>query len=194
MKRYLLIMAIAILVLLPISAVAEKIDFDLYFNKVGIPSIHFEQSGQVISTLDFAHMGNPTESAAPVSFECIYKIFPGQGVDLLFVPGDSTISSYMDNGTMLKSTKPTADGNYIGLNYSVSVDNVQKITHESGYTPAELSIDERRVVLSEPVTEETGEKTATITLQVNPPKNSDNTVAFMEGQYTGYIIMRVFSN
>lgn len=170
------------------AAQTEKYNFNflMEFEKKGIPEVRFEDAaGNQIKDLPFMIPSSPTES---VIAECYisYHLFSGNGVELIFVPGNSTEFDYEKNGTMLSER----DGG-VGLNFDVSITGVNGLVFAEADRQKELSYTDRTLTIVPEVSEETIADEATrkkLTLTMNPPEKG-----YVEGVYTGYIIMRLSS-
>ena len=165
----------------------ESFPFDILFTKESISEAHFEnQAGDKIESLSFPIVQSINQSVS-VDVYAAYHIFAGEKVDLFFVPGNATDSNYTAEGPMLmKASEP-----FNGLNYNVAVDGGGSLIFSDGNTDRitdSLTLAERTVNVTS--TDSESEGRSKVTLTMNPPV-IDGNVGYMEGQYTGYIILQV---
>lgn len=186
--RILLLIFICIFVgpIYTISVEKENFSFPLQFEKKGIPEIEFEDAaGNTLKTLSFRIPNTPNDI---ITEECYiyYHLFSGYGIDLLFVPGESSKDTYEAADTMLSER----DNGGLGLNYNVAIGSKSLVFGENE-RQVDLPIERRNIEIVENATGEVKADNADrpkLTLTINPPSDG-----YMEGVYTGYIIMRLFS-
>lgn len=208
MKRFLtvFIFLVSFIVLTVSAEELSNFSFGIVFNKEAVSYVRFLDSGDrnnasTISGVKFSLTA--PNSKAPATSEIFwidYRIYDGETVSLVFVPGDATPKTYTNDGTMLVSK-----GN--GLNYNVTirdddeevVGEIDAFTSENNTDP--VSIEERTIKvahadqggMAEPV------NPLKVSMIVYPPKyidpeNNTETTGFVSGQYTGYAILTITSN
>ena len=189
MKRILIVIANFLFIFGILHAVQiehSNFNFLMEFEKRGIPEVMFENAaGNQIKDLSFKIPSSPTE---PVIAECYiaYHLFSGYGVDLIFIPGNATAADYEQIGTMLSRREGG-----LGLNFDVSIAGTAEFTFTGSDRQKELSYEDRTLSIVDVANEEMiadGETRKKLTLTMNPPEKG-----YVEGVYTGYVVMRLNS-
>ena len=193
MKRILVSFAVFLSLFSLSSATVDSFDFDMTFEKVGISDIHFERNGSIVSSTTFPITGNYVSTT-----DIVYKIYPGEAVELIFVSGSATEADYLENGTMLTSIATDLGEAGIKLNYDVSLSSGGSIVFDNDTSTSypgrqeDVPISYRTLQVAKAVDDELSGK-ETMTLTVNPPAREDGEEGFIAGQYTGYVIMRLYT-
>ena len=197
---------------------AESLEFSLVFNKSGVTQFYFcEPSNNEIrmNSLSFSLISNASQSAS-AEIGVVWKLFPDgvysdatENLRLILEAASANPTPSNDNSQdyMLHENSD----NSIGVNYNINIESY--VIKENTYKPQDLEIDinergtpipgeERRIILFEGTVGNNGASgSATLNLELNPPKTvttqPDGTVtegyAFMNGEYTGYLILHVQS-
>lgn len=175
----------------------SEFEFGLQFEKVAISDIHFEDivSGDMISSTAFPL--DEIDGGYTHSVDLVYHIYPGESVELIFVSSAANEGTYLNDGTMLTSISSDLGIAGIPLNYDVMLGSKSIVfDNDSGSSiPGRneaVPISYRTLqVVSADGNEVEGRQT--LTMNVNPPVDENGNEAFMAGQYTGYIIMRLYT-
>ena len=205
MKRFLTVFII-ILSFVVLSVSADDISnfaFNIVFDKEAVSYVRFlddadREKASTISGVKFSLTApDSTEPATSEEFWIDYRIYNGETVSLVFVPGNATSEDYDTTlGTMLVSEK----GN--GLNYNVAIDGVDKkiSSFTSGNNDSDVSIDQRSIEIATAPIGDVDEPVnpLKVSMIVYPPKyidpeNNTETTGFVSGQYTGYAILTITS-
>lgn len=204
MKRFLTVFII-ILSFVVLSVSADDISnfaFNIVFDKEAVSYVRFldgadRETASTISGVKFSLTApDSTEPATSEEFWIDYRIYSGETVSLVFVPGNATSEDYDTTpGTMLVSE----NGN--GLNYNVAIDGVYKISSfTSGNNDSDVSIDQRSIEIATAPIGDVAEPVnpLKVSMIVYPPKyidpeNNTETTGFVSGQYTGYAILTITS-
>lgn len=202
MKRFLtvFIFLVSFIVLTVSAEELSNFSFGIVFNKEAVSYVRFLDSGDrnnasTISGVKFSLTA--PNSKAPATSEIFwidYRIYDGETVSLVFVPGDATPKTYMNDGTMLVSK-----GN--GLNYNVTIGDDNVIDDfTSGNNTDPVSIGERTIKIdhADPGGMKEPVNPLKVSMTVNPPtytdpENNIETTGFVSGQYTGYAILTITS-
>ncbi len=204
MKRFLTVFIIILsFVVLSVSADdISKFAFNIVFDKEAVSYVRFlddadRETASTISGVKFSLTApDSTEPATSEEFWIDYRIYSGETVSLVFVPGNATSEDYDTTpGTMLVSD----NGN--GLNYNVAIDGVDKISSfTSGNNDSDVSIDQRTIEIATAPIGDVAEPVnpLKVSMIVYPPKyidpeNNTETTGFVSGQYTGYAILTITS-
>ena len=200
MKRVLTVF-IFIVSFIVLSVYADELSnfsFDIVFDKEAVSYVRFlddadREKASTISGVKFSLTApNSIEPATSEKFWIDYRIYNGETVSLVFVPGNATSEDYDTTlGTMLVSEK----GN--GLNYNVAIDDVDKISSfTSGNNDGDVSIDQRSIEIDTAPIGGVAEpdNPLEVSMTVYPPQNPDTgEKGFVSGQYTGYAILTITS-
>ena len=172
--------------------------FNIFFNKDAVSYIRFldDKDRETASTLSGVKFSltspNSTEPATSEEFWIDYRIYDGETVSLVFVPGNATSENYDTTpGTMLVSE----NGN--GLNYNVTIDEVDGIdAFTSGNNTDLVGIADRTIKIATAPIDGEAEPVnpLAVKMTVYPPTNPETgETGFVSGQYTGYAILTITS-
>lgn len=204
MKRFLTVF-ILLVSFIVLSVYADKLSnfsFDIVFDKEAVSYVRFlddadRETASTISGVKFSLASTNTVEASSEPFYIDYKIYDGETVSILFVPGTATADTYMNDGPMLISE----DG-VNKLNYNVKIENVDKniSSFTSGNNDSDVSIDQRSIEIATAPIGDVAEPVnpLKVSMIVYPPKyidpeNNTETTGFVSGQYTGYAILTITS-
>lgn len=200
MKKFLTAFVfLAVLIVLSVSAAElSNFSFDIVFDKEAVSYVRFldgavREKASTISGVKFSLTSpNSTEPATSEEFWIDYRIYDGETVSLVFVPGNATSENYDTTpGTMLVSE----NGN--GLNYNVTIDEVDGIdAFTSGNNTDLVGIADRTIKIATAPIDGEAEPVnpLAVKMTVYPPQNPDTgEKGFVSGQYTGYAILTITS-
>ena len=207
----------AVLIVLSVSAAElSNFSFDIVFNKEAVSYVRFLDSNDrnkasTISSVKFSlastnttdNTNDNTNEAYSEPFYIDYRIYNGETVSILFVPGNATADTYMNDGTMLISKSENDVINK--LNYNVEISGIDKKINgfTSGNNNSDVPIGERSIeidsALSGGVAEPDNDEPLLVSMTVYPPTYTDpetgkKITGFVSGQYTGYAILTITSN
>ena len=205
MKKFLTAFVfLAVLIVLSVSAAGlSNFSFDIVFDKEAVSYVRFlddadRETASTISGVKFSLASTNTEKASSEPFYIDYRIYNGETVSILFVPGNATAGTYMKDGTMLISEDEVNK-----LNYNVKIESVEEAiaVFTSGNNNGDVSIEERSIKIDTAPTGGMAEPDTPrlVSMTVYPPTYTDpedNTkkTGFISGQYTGYAILTITSN
>lgn len=200
----------AVLIVLSVSAAElSNFSFDIVFNKEAVSYVRFLDSNDrnkasTISSVKFSlastNTNDNTNEAYSEPFYIDYRIYNGETVSILFVPGNATADTYMNDGTMLISKSENDVINK--LNYNVEISGIDKKINgfTSGNNNSDVSIDQRSIEIATAPIGDVAEPVnpLKVSMIVYPPKyidpeNNTETTGFVSGQYTGYAILTITS-
>ena len=196
MKRILI--ALMIFIAGAFGASAEELsnfDFELRFEKVGVSDIHFADEGidNIISATAF-----PVSAPFTKNIDLVYHIYPGEAVEVIFASSSVDDSTYLSDGPMLTSVESDLGPAGIKLNYDVSIAGGNSISFDNDpntLAPGrneDVPASNRTLQVVKATDDEiSGRKTMTMT--VNPPSDNNGGESFMSGQYTGYVVLRLYT-
>ena len=213
MKRKILTLIIFVFLassLLLAEEIKDTKNFYLQFTKSGVSSVYFAQYGtkDEITSLDF--IVGSANAVITADFSIIYQLFPnGQSLDfdIMFIPGSVSPEDYTNQESCMMEITYSSSGTTnvgAGLNYDVSItsDDISSIPSLVFSDPKERAQDLPLVASG------ASGKTRTISLYsnysgpaipdgkmdvkltFNPPDYGKGT-AYMGGQYTGNIVVRI---
>lgn len=193
------------------SMSAEKLlsnfSFDIVFDKEAVSYVRFLDSNNrnnasTISGVKFSLASSkyPTEASSE-PFYIDYRIYNGETVSILFVPGNATADTYMYDGTMLISKSENDVINK--LNYNVEISGIDKKINgfTSGNNNSDEPIGNRSIEIASATLGGVAEpdKPLLVSMTVFPPTYTDpetgtKITGFVSGQYTGYAILTITSD
>lgn len=193
------------------SMSAEKLlsnfSFDIVFDKEAVSYVRFLDSNNrnnasTISGVKFSLASSeyPTEASSE-PFYIDYRIYNGETVSILFVPGNATADTYMYDGTMLISKSENDVINK--LNYNVEISGIDKKINgfTSGNNNSDEPIGNRSIEIASAPLGGVAEpdKPLLVSMTVFPPTYTDpetgtKITGFVSGQYTGYAILTITSD
>lgn len=208
MKRFLtvFIFLVSFIVLTVSAEELSNFSFGIVFNKEAVSYVRFLDSedrnnASTISGVKFSLASTNTNEASSEPFYIDYRIYNGETVSILFVPGNATADTYMNDGTMLISKSENDVINK--LNYNVEISGIDKKINgfTSGNNNSDVPIEDRSIKIDTAPTGGMAEpvKPLKVSMTVNPPtytdpENNIETTGFVSGQYTGYAILTITSD
>lgn len=199
--RKFLIAFVFLAVLIVASVSADNFAFDIVFDKEAVSYVRFLDNGDrekasTISGVKFMLASTTTRRATAEPFYIDYRIYNGETVSLLFVPGNATPDTYQNDGLMLMSTDGVNKLNYnVEIKYpGKNIDNITEFT--SGNNNTDVPISDRTILIdTAPVGGEAmPDNPLEVSMTVYPPTNPETgETGFVSGQYTGYAILTITS-